>query len=178
MKKLTSVVLLFTLFTCSVFALTTNFHLGLLSGAGVSKEYGNWEAGVNIESTFPCYAIGNTIVGKLNDAEDLKAYFKIGSLTFIGADVYGYRQFSKNISAGADFKFGYGKNSKTFEAALIPSLKLNCSFKNNISVFAVVGIPVVNAVYTKGFKAPLVRIPELDIFSFLTSCRFGLTVNL
>lgn len=180
MKKALSVLLILTV-AIGAFALSLNFHLGLVSGFGVSEEFGHWHLGADLESTFPVYGIANGIASKYNGNTDFSQYVKIGNRTFFGADVYGYRHLYKgtrsDILAGCDFLFGMVTASKTFEAGLRPSIKYAYNFNDKISAYAVVGLPVVSIVYGKGFKAPFVQIPKQNYATILTGTKLGLTYS-
>lgn len=177
MKKTFAVVLLiFTL--CSVFALSANVHMGIISGAGVSHSFGDYECGIDFETTFPFYAIGCGIYAEKNEDMTFKEGFRLYANYFAGGDLYLYRNILKgkntDLKLGLDFFAGTETPLKNFSAVLKAGMMFDRRFSKTGVFYIVAGVPVLSLQYMKGFEKPLIRFPMYNWASVLTGIKAGL----
>ena len=86
MKKALSVLLVSIVLAFCASALDLNINLGVVSGVGVSHDAGQWQFGLDLESTFPVFSTFNAIMAQKYEDAEFGEGFRIGSTYFFGAD--------------------------------------------------------------------------------------------
>jgi len=178
------VVCLFLLALCisSLYAVSITSHIGLLSGLGVSKSIGKFNNGIDIESSFPGYALGDGLVCDTSEEFNFSQGFSSGAKYFIGLDLYSHFTIFKDNSftaaVGLDMFSGYEIAIKTFDLVLKGSLVVSESFGENTSVFLNMNYPFVALTHVSGFKAPLIYIPDSNWLSVLTGWKLGISIDI
>ncbi len=162
--------------------LDVDVHLGLLSGAGVICNTGNWQFGLDLETPFPIQCIVDGIAGQIFNDLTFWEGFKLGLTDFFGADIYTYLRLLGNrgcrLYAGFDIIFGTEPAIKSFEAVLRPTTKIVFDLGEKTSLFLAGGFSLLSMVYVPGFEKPMIRIPNVSYNSVLTGCRAGLSFRL
>ena len=162
--------------------LDVDVHLGLLSGAGVICNTGNWQFGLDLETPFPIHCIVDGIAGQVFNDLTFWEGFKLGLTDFFGANLYTYLRLFGNrgcrLYAGFDIIFGTEPAIKSFEAALRPTTEIVFDLGEKTSLFLAGGFSLLSLVYVPGFEKPLIRIPNVSYETVLTGCRAGLSFRI